>query len=155
MSTCTDPIINQLTPPPAAAPTAPSSRNTNNGNRSSVPSTATATAAHSAPLITNGNIQVGINVVSGLVVVTRVSDGTVLLNQSVLLWGVPQERQASRPNTVTVQVRFNGLDANESIYGLGEHKNGRVEQGAAAVRGPGYANQKKLCPAGIQLPRGP
>ena len=68
---------------------------------------------------------------------TQVDDGAVLLKQTALVWGTPTKLQARRPGSVTVQVEFEGLADDESIYGLGEHKNRRVEQG----QGKGYSKK--------------
>ena len=81
--------------------------------------------------LVNGNIKVVLAAATGLVNVTRVSDGAVLLEQTALVWGTPGPRQGSRPGAVSVGVHFKGLAPNESVYGLGEHKNGRVDQGRA------------------------
>eukprot|EP00729_Bicosta_minor_P027829 gene27829-33982_t len=76
--------------------------------------------------VTNGNLKVNIDSSSGFVTVTRVSDGTVLLKQTDLVWGTPSKQQARRPGSVTAQVSFQPLDDDEFVYGLGEHKNKRV-----------------------------
>ena len=46
---------------------------------------------------------------------------------------------SSRAHSASAEVAFQGLEDDESIYGLGEHKNNRVEQG----RRGGY---KKVTP---------
>lgn len=75
--------------------------------------------------ITNGNLQVTADPVTGLVTAIRVSDGAVLLKQVGLTWGAPAV--GSRPNSTSATVTFAGTPG-ELVYGLGEHRTGTVQQ---------------------------
>jgi alpha-glucosidase (family GH31 glycosyl hydrolase) len=79
--------------------------------------------------LSNGNLRVDISNLTGLVVATRLSDGFVLLNQSQLYFGKPLAPKA-RSGAYSVNVTFAGHGAavNERIYGLGEHRTGKVNQ---------------------------
>ena len=82
--------------------------------------------------VTNGNLKVSLDPATGLVTATRVHDGKILLSQTALAFDTPANH--SRKGSVAAFVTFAGLGAGEFVYGLGEHKNSRVEQGT----GKGY-----------------
>lgn len=83
-------------------------------------------AVRPGPLkLSNGNLDVEADPATGFVTATRISDGAVLLRQSVLTLGAAAP--GSRPGSVSVQVSFAGTTG-EAIYGLGEHRTGKVNQ---------------------------
>lgn len=96
--------------------------------------TTDAVVSASPSKVTNGNIAAEIDTATGFVTVTRVSDGAVLLAQSAMNWTKVGKPVSRRPHSVAATITFGGVAKGESIYGLGEHKNNRVEQGS----GSGY-----------------
>ena len=78
----------------------------------------------------------------------------MLLAQTALRFGVPASHpELLRKGSVTGSISFNGIAPDESIYGLGEHKNRRVEQGngtgwaaAAAAAALCDTRHTRLCP---------
>ena len=80
--------------------------------------------------LTNGNLKVVLDPATSLLTATRVSDGAVLLRQTALLWDDVDPLSAAagvRPGSKAAVVSFAGT-AGEKVYGLGEHKTGRVQQ---------------------------
>ena len=77
-----------------------------------------------SPFLTQGNLNISISSGTGYITATRVSDGVVLLQQTIGAWGTPAP--GSRPLAVSATVGFTGLRADERIYGLGEHADGLV-----------------------------
>ena len=74
--------------------------------------------------LSHGNIAVSLNDSTGFIQVTRVSDGSILLQQTLGLWGPASP--GSRAQSVSATVGFLGLQLTERIYGLGEHADGAV-----------------------------
>lgn len=73
--------------------------------------------------LVNGNIRVDVASDTGYVTVSSISPPALLLTQTSLFFGPPAP--ASRPNMFRVGVSFDSV-AGERIYGLGEHKGGRL-----------------------------
>ena len=69
--------------------------------------------------VTNGNIVASIDPSSGLITVTRVSDGRVLLKEASRAW-----------NGTTARVSF-ASNSSETIFGFGEHQQGRLNNKGA------------------------
>ena len=94
---------------------------------SSTPPTPTSSSVVRAGALrlTNGNLQVDVDAVTGLVTAKRVNDGALLLRQIATAFGAAAT--GSRPGSVSVQITFAGT-AGEAIYGLGEHRTGTVNQ---------------------------
>ena len=84
------------------------------------------TAADEGNTLTNGNLKVSYDPATSCVTATRVSDGKVLLQQSALVFGVP-DVPTTRAGSVSALVTFKGTPG-EKIYGLGEHRTGVVNQ---------------------------
>jgi alpha-D-xyloside xylohydrolase len=82
--------------------------------------------------LSNGNLAISVDAASSLITATRLSDGAVLLQQTVLSFGVP-DVPVTRPGSVSTLVSFAG-SAGEKIYGLGEHRTGVVNQMPFAKR---------------------
>jgi alpha-glucosidase (family GH31 glycosyl hydrolase) len=82
-------------------------------------------------LLTNGNLKVELDPATSLLTATRVSDGAVLLRQTVLQWDDLDTKSAAanytRPGSKAAVVSFAGT-VGERVYGLGEHKTGTVQQ---------------------------
>ncbi len=83
-------------------------------------------SASSASSITNGNLLVTADPTTGLITATRISDKTVLLQQTALTWGAAAP--GSRAGSVSAAVSFAGHGPTERVYGLGEHRTGTVNQ---------------------------
>lgn len=62
--------------------------------------------------------------VNGLVTVTRVSDGAVLLKQTSLVYGTPPA--GASQGTQSAQLTFAGVGAGERIVGFGEQQDGEI-----------------------------
>ena len=80
----------------------------------------------SSTALSNGNLRVVVDAATGYVTATRVSDGAVLLRQTALAFGPPTV-PGTRAGSASALVTFGGT-AGERIYGLGEHRTGRVQQ---------------------------
>ena len=76
--------------------------------------------------LTNGNMRVTYDPSTSFITATRVSDGKVLLQQTVLTFGEPNV-PTTRAGSVSALVSFKGTEG-EKIYGLGEHRTGVVNQ---------------------------
>lgn len=76
--------------------------------------------------VTNGNLNIVVDVASGGITATRVSDGAILLRTIGVSWGTAAP--GSRASSVSAQITFQGHGASEAIYGLGEHRSGTVNQ---------------------------
>jgi alpha-D-xyloside xylohydrolase len=74
-----------------------------------------------ATAITNGNIRIELSS-GGLATVTRVSDGKVLLSETGFALSSPQAQPANVSPTSIGSIAFQGLDSDEFVYGLGEHR---------------------------------
>lgn len=61
---------------------------------------------------------------NGLVTVTRVSDGAVLVKQTGITYGAPPPGASA--GTLSATVTFAGVDASERIFGFGEQQDGQV-----------------------------
>lgn len=84
------------------------------------------TCAAGASSCTNGNLQVTIDPATGCVLARRVHDGLVLLNQTGLAFAAPPASTPSAANLFSVVATFAGHGADERVYGLGEHRSGKV-----------------------------
>eukprot|EP01052_Picozoa_sp_SAG31_P043982 SAG31_NODE_7509_length_1669_cov_1.020382_2_plen_322_part_00 len=92
----------------------------------STPSLASSDASFGGTEAISGNLKVVVDS-AGMMTATRVSDGTILLQQTSLSWGDPTG--GSKPGSVSVTVRFaRDPEHPDSIYGLGEHKDGKVQR---------------------------
>ena len=82
--------------------------------------------ASDAVSLTHGNLRVDVDPATSLMTATRVSDGATLLRQTALEWraATPGAREGSRAAVAT----FAGVGADERVYGLGEHRDGRVQR---------------------------
>eukprot|EP01079_Euglenida_sp_SAG-EU17-18_P001938 gene1938-2982_t len=90
------------------------------------PNPPTRTVATRAPLtLTNGNLVVTVDPDTSYVTATRVSDRKTLLRQTGLSFQAAQA--GSRPGSAAVVVEFAGTDG-EQVYGLGEHKDNKIQQ---------------------------
>jgi alpha-D-xyloside xylohydrolase len=76
--------------------------------------------------LTNGNLRIDVDVTTGFLKATRVSDSVVLLNQIGLEFGIP-DVPFTRIGSVSANVTFAGTSG-EKVYGLGEHRTGAVNQ---------------------------
>ena len=76
--------------------------------------------------LVNGNLRVDIDPTTSLLTATRVSDGTILLRQTGLTFAAPSV-PGTRPGSVSATVTFAGTPG-EKVYGLGEHRTGKVNQ---------------------------
>ncbi len=76
--------------------------------------------------LTNGNLRVQLDPATALLTATRLSDGAVLLRQTALAFGAP-DVPGTRPGSVRATVTFAGTPG-EKVYGLGEHRTGRLQQ---------------------------
>ena len=77
--------------------------------------------------VTNGNIAAVADAVTGLLTITRVSDGKVLLTQpSLEVWSAasPHARAGSSAGTLS----FAGTGPNEHVYGFGQLQDGSVRK---------------------------
>ena len=74
--------------------------------------------------IVAGNLRVDVAAGTGFVTATRVSDGVVLLAQTAATFG--RAAPGSRAGSVSAEVTFAGHGADERVYGLGSHQDGRV-----------------------------
>ena len=87
------------------------------------------TTSHATNL-TNGNLRVELDG-TGLLTATRLSDGAVLLRQTQLEWApldpVTAATNRARAGSHAAVVRFSGVPG-ERVYGLGEHKTGKVQR---------------------------
>ena len=79
-----------------------------------------------AQSLTNGNLRVDLDPATGLLTATRISDGAVLLKQTALVFAAPNV-PGTRNGSVSATVTFAGT-AGEKVYGLGEHRTGKVQQ---------------------------
>lgn len=82
--------------------------------------------------MTNGNLDVAVDAASGLLTATRVSDGAVLLAQTVLEFGAPDV--PARPGAARATVGFAPGPPGERLYGFGQHRTGRVDMAGFAQR---------------------
>jgi alpha-D-xyloside xylohydrolase len=82
--------------------------------------------------ITNGNLRVDIDAATGLVTATRVSDSAVLLKQTALTFAAPNV-PVTRAGSASATVTFAGTPG-EKVFGLGEHRTGKVQQMPYAKR---------------------
>jgi hypothetical protein len=83
----------------------------------------------SSSKITSGNLMVEADASTGLITATRLSDGQVVLKQNTLTFTAPMTPVSdTKAGKVGVVVAFDGHGSNESIYGLGEHRTGKVNQ---------------------------
>ena len=71
--------------------------------------------ATSTSSITNGNLMVTADPTTGLITATRLSDKTVVLQQTGLQWGLAAP--GSRPGSVSATVNFAGGGQDERVYG--------------------------------------
>ena len=77
--------------------------------------------------VTNGNIAAVADAATGLLTVTRVSDGAVLLTQPTLeAWG-PVSPHAN-PASSSVTLTLSGTAADEHVYGFGQLQDGGVRK---------------------------
>jgi hypothetical protein len=80
---------------------------------------------HSVHHVQSGNLEVEVDPATGFMTAKRAHDGAVLLRQTELSWGQPSE--GAKPGSVSATVKFAGTRG-EKIYGLGEHRTGRLMQ---------------------------
>ena len=81
----------------------------------------------SATRVTSGNLMVEADASTGMVTATRLSDNTVVLRQETLRFSAPMAPVLNKKNRGLV-VAFEGHGAGERVYGLGEHRTGKVNQ---------------------------
>jgi alpha-D-xyloside xylohydrolase len=73
---------------------------------------------------TNGNLQATQDPATGLLTLTRVSDGAVLLRQTGLVFGPAPN--GTKVGSASALLSFAGVGADEAIYGFGEQQDGQV-----------------------------
>ena len=83
--------------------------------------------SRSTDSLSHGNLEVRLDRSTGLVQAWRISDRRLLLNMTGLTFSRPQVLVTSNLSVESL-VEFGGHGAEEEIYGLGEHRTGRVNQ---------------------------
>lgn len=88
---------------------------------------ATGSGAGASADLVHGNLRVSLEGAHGLLRVSRVSDGRELLRQTApLVWGPPSTPSTRAADTASATLAFAPPRPTERLYGLGEHRLGRV-----------------------------